>query len=217
MKIQLITQKIKYHYKKYLAIFFICLSIALLTAEAILSIITMATSGGYPGIGSFSFVWNFIVLMVCYVMIFKGNREGSGLAFQGVLSFVFLILFLLIINASLNGLLNISSLIAKGRLDLSIYSILFAVFSLAEIVSGVFSYIRLRQYMLGRYTSTSGIKIWYLIFLGCIILSSSFSISVAFISSSASEYASVFASLLDSLSQLSCAIACIFTIMRISD
>lgn len=217
MSFHVLAQKLKYHYKKYLSIFFICLAIAFLIAEAVLSVISMFSSGGYPGLGSFSFLWNFIILMVCYVMIFKGNREGSGLAFQGVLSFVFLILFLLIVNAALSGLLNLVNLIGYGRVDLSLYSILFTLFSLAEIVSGVFSYIRLRQYMLGRYTSTTGIKIWYLIFLGCLILSSAFSISIAFIQTPASAVASVFASLLDSLSQFSCAIACIFTILRISD
>lgn len=212
MSFHVISQRIKYHYKKYLAITFDSLAIALIIADFIINLISMGQSSGSPSINSLSYIWNFAILMICYVLILKGNMQGSTQAFQGVLSFVFLVLFLLIVNAATSGLLNFSVIFSGNWVSVLLYSFYF-LFSILQIVAGIFSYIKLRQYMQGRYSDTRAISLWYAIFMGSLVISYGFEIAIYVISGGAS----VLLYLLQPISELCCAISCLFTVLRSND
>src|SRR5574344_2038415 len=212
MSFHLFQQRLKYHYKKYLAIFFDSLAIAFISADFIISLLQMTGSFSSTILSGFSYIWNFAILMVCYIYILKGNMQGTSQAFQGVLSFVFLVLFLLIVNTAVNSVSNLL-LFASGSWQSSLISSLYLLFSLLQIVSGIFSYIRLRQYMLGRYSNTKSIALWYSIFMGSLILTYGFQITLYVMAGGAS----ILLLLLQPLSELSCAIACLFTVLRTND
>ncbi len=220
MSLQHWPSRFRYHYKKYLAVFFISLAIAFITADLILTFVNLIVEGGQPGLGTLSPVITFVILMVAYIMIFKGNLDGTGLAFQGVLSFVFLLLFneiLSLIFDSLTTNINVFHCFKTGDYlsgALSIMSLLFLAF---QVLSGIFSYVRLRQYMTGHYVSSTGVKVWFMIYFGLFILSAGTNLALFFLNSTPENYIVLFLVLLEPTSELCCVISSIFTVLRLSD
>lgn len=220
MSIQHWPSRFRYHYKKYLAVFFVSLAIAFISADIILTFVNLVVGGYQPGLSVVSPVITFVILMVAYIMIFKGNLEGTGLAFQGVLSFVFLLLFNEIISLIFNSILtNINAIVCFRVGDylsgaLAIASYIFLGF---QVLAGIFSYVRLRQYMTGQYVSSTGVKVWFMIYFGLFILSQGTTLALFFLSSSPENYIALFLVLLEPLSELCCVISSIFTVLRLSD
>ncbi len=220
MSIQHWPSRFRYHYKKYLAVFFVSLAIAFISADIILTFVNLVVGGYQPGLSVVSPVITFVILMVAYIMIFKGNLEGTGLAFQGVLSFVFLLLFNEIISLIFNSILtNINAIVCFRAGDylsgaLAIASYIFLGF---QVLAGIFSYVRLRQYMTGQYVSSTGVKVWFMIYFGLFILSQGTTLALFFLSSSPENYIALFLVLLEPLSELCCVISSIFTVLRLSD
>lgn len=220
MSIQHWPQRFKYHYKKYLAIFFVSLAVAFIAGDLILSFVSMILQGTQPGLGIISRVLSFVILMVSYVMIFKGNVEGTGLAFQGVLSFVFLLLFSEIVSMLLNSIDSGISLVTyfrDGSYVLGSITLVSYLLIVLQVVAGIFSYIRLRQYMLGHYVSSLGVKVWFMIYFGLFILGVGATLAIFFLRFPSSDWMKVFIALLEPISELCCGISCIFTVLRISD
>ncbi len=220
MSIQHWPQKFRYHYKKYLAIFFVSLAVAFIAADLILNFVSLILQGAQPGLGIISRVFTFVILMISYVMIFKGNVESSGLAFQGVLSFVFLLLFSEIVSMLLGSIdsgISLATYFRDGLYLLGTITLVSYLLIVLQVVAGVFSYIRLRQYMLGRYVSSVGVKVWFMIYFGLFILSVVATLAIFFLSFPSSDWMKVFLALLEPISELCCGISAIFTVLRISD
>ncbi len=220
MSIQHWPSRFRYHYKKYLAILFICLAIAFISADIILTFVNLIVSGYQPGLSTLSPVITFVILMVAYIMIFKGNLDGTGLAFQGVLSFVFLLLFNEILSLIFDSMLtnlNVFYCFKIGDYLSGALSILTYLFLAFQILAGVFSYVRLRQYMTGQYVSSTGVKVWFMIYFGLFVLTTGTTLALFFINSSSENYIVLFLALLEPLSELCCVISSIFTVLRLSD
>lgn len=220
MSIKHWPSKFRYHYKKYLAIFFICLAIAFVSADLILNFVNLIVSGYQPGLSSVSAVITFVILMVAYVMILKGNLENSGLAFQGVLSFVFLLLFneiLSLIFSSISSKLSAFYAFASGEYLIGGLAIASYILLALQLVAGIFAYIRLRQYMEGQYVSSVHVKVWFMIYFGLFILNTGTTLAVYFLGSSPRSLMLLFLALLEPISELCCVLSSIFTVLRLSD
>ena len=74
----------RYHAKRTFAIIFVSLAIALQLANFILGILQVISGSTV----SWNFIWNFIVMMICYVRMLQGNLDNTTRAYSGVLMFV---------------------------------------------------------------------------------------------------------------------------------
>jgi len=110
----------------------------------------------------FSIISFLVMVLVCYYLL-SGNINSNYSAYSGMMMFIFLITF----NAVEMLLFNMSSIyayIASGDIIYTIVGI--AIFSLmaGSVVTGVFAYIRTRQYITRRYYNYKVIFILSLIF-----------------------------------------------------
>lgn len=217
-KLKYSIQKIKYHWKKYLAITFICLAIGCLISDMIVNVYLLAASSSSPKGSQFTFVWNFFVLMYCYILIFKGNLENSVSAYRGVLDFVFMTVILLIINIFVSYINLISSCLnAQGSPAQLVITICYLCFSLFLCVMGILSYIGLKKYISGEYIDSKKILINYCIFLGCIIVTAILIIVLLSLSVGGTNVIRLLTFYLSPIAQVFAAIACLFTVLRIKD
>jgi hypothetical protein len=212
-------QQFKYHYKKYIAIFFISLALIFEISSFVYSVVSLAQSGfSIPSL--LKALWNFFVLSVCYYLILTGNLKDNNTALQGVISFIFMSLLLDIINGVVDGIFNFSFLISaasSGNWQQMLISLLSLAFLAVSIVFGIFAFIRLKAFLNGRnggnYHSTI---LWVCLFMSTIILSIGFSVGFLCLTLGLQSFSVLFSSL-SSLGELACAIACVFTILRLRD
>ena len=147
-------QKLKYHYKRYLSIIFASIGLALLVGA--LAYLLIANRGdGYSVFGS---IWNYLILLVSFIFILCGTVSGTTLAYSGILMFVFYILWdlgsyivIALMSGSFLGLFD-------GSVFGIIYNVCFLGGSIAAFVLGILLYIRLRQFLVGRYSSYTGLR-----------------------------------------------------------
>ena len=151
----IILQKLKYHYKRYLSILFASIGLALLVG-AIAYLLITNRQDGYSVSES---IWNYLILLVSFIFILCGTVSGTGLAYSGILMFVFYILWdfgeyiliFLISGSSLGDLFG-------GSVWSILYNVGFLLGSVAAFVIGILLYIRLRQFLVGKYPSYVGLR-----------------------------------------------------------
>ena len=221
MSIKNLIYKFKYHYKKYLAIAFIFISVILAVGEIISDFVILGL--GYYQI-DLNFIWNIFVkafLVYVFVDIFKGNKENSSVAFRGVVIYASTIIISQIFSLSINIILSGSSFLIylqnKEYLSLTLLIFRYAFLAL-EIGFGIVAYTRMRQYFSNQNVSATRVKVLFIIFFSFVVLSYIPSVYFLIILLANSSYyflSSLF--IIFSLNEFFAAIACIFTILRISD
>ncbi len=221
MPLQNLKNKFKYHYKKYLAIFFVTLAIAFVTSNVIITFADIFISGHQVSLSDLNVVLSFLILMFSYTMILKGNIRGDVTAFSGVLSFIFLLLFseiFTLIFTYIAGQLNFVSYFQSGQFLFGSLLLIYHLLLIFQIVAGIIAYRNLRQYMNGRYVSVTKMKVWFYIYLGLFIAAMGVSIAINFSASTNLNSAmKILLVLLEPLSEFVCGISCVFTMMRLSD
>ncbi len=153
-------QRIKYHYKKYLAIIFSCIGLALLVGAIVYTLMP-----GEDGTTYFSplTIINFLILLTSFILILVGNVQGTTIAYSGILTFVF---YLMVDFGSFafTSLLTGTANLFTGDPLVIILSVLLLGGGIAAFVIGILLYIRLRQYLTGRYSSYVGLRNLALVF-----------------------------------------------------
>ncbi len=199
----------KYHAKRTFALIFIVLAIALEVANFILGIyvyISTRTS-------SLSFIWNFAILMVCYVRMLKGNVENDMRAMMGVLTFIILSTITLAFD-SVYSVIMIGA--SSDTVELIIYIVLFAIIG-GEAALGIITSIKLRRllYGYGR-TNIKQVKILAGFFFGLLIAGQALYIAMWIVMGLASSsLISLFLIFLSPLGEFFAAIAAWITLSRI--
>ncbi len=199
----------KYHAKRTFALIFIVLAIALEVANFILGIyvyISTRTS-------SLSFIWNFAILMVCYVRMLKGNVENDMRAMMGVLTFIILSTITLAFD-SVYSVIMIGA--SSDTVELIIYIVLFAIIG-GEAALGIITSIKLRRllYGYGR-TNIKQVKILAGFFFGLLIAGQALYIAMWIVLGLASSsLISLFLIFLSPLGEFFAAIAAWITLSRI--
>ncbi len=151
----------KFNWKKYLAIGFAMLGAIMVLAGFGIDMWS-ASQTSFSSYVVFSIISFLVMVLVCYYLL-SGNINSNYSAYSGMMMFIFLITF----NAVEMLLFNMSSIyayIASGDIIYTIVGI--AIFSLmaGSVVTGVFAYIRTRQYITRRYYNYKVIFILSLIF-----------------------------------------------------
>ncbi len=199
----------KYHAKRTFALIFIVLAIALEVANFILGIyvyISTRTS-------SLSFIWNFAIMMVCYVRMLKGNVENDMRAMMGVLTFIILSTITLALD-SVYSVIMIGA--SSDTVELIIYIVLFAIIG-GEAALGIITSIKLRRllYGYGR-TNIKQVKILAGFFFGLLIAGQALYIAMWIVLGLASSsLISLFLIFLSPLGEFFAAIAAWITLSRI--
>lgn len=201
-------QKLKYHYKRYLSIIFASIGLALLVGA--LAYLLITRQDGYSIFGS---IWNYLILLVSFIFILVGTVSGTTLAYSGILMFVFYILWdfgeyilmLLLIGGSFgevfqNSVWNI------------IYNVGFLFGSVAALILGILLYVRLRQFLAGKYVSYVGLRNLALAFMILAIIFNGFFPMLTLIAEPTLE---VFLSLLCPFAVIFEALASFFTVTRL--
>lgn len=201
-------QKLKYHYKRYLSIIFASIGLALLVGA--LAYLLITRQDGYSVFGS---IWNYLILLVSFIFILVGTVSGTTLAYSGILMFVFYILWdfgeyilmLLLIGGSFgeafqNSVWNI------------VYNVGFLFGSVAALILGILLYVRLRQFLVGKYVSYVGLRNLALAFMILAIIFNGFFPMLTLITEPTLE---VFLSLLCPFAVIFEALASFFTVTRL--
>lgn len=201
-------QKLKYHYKRYLSIIFASIGLALLVGA--LAYLLITRQDGYSVFGS---IWNYLILLVSFIFILVGTVSGTTLAYSGILMFVFYILWdfgeyilmLLLIGGSFgeafqNSVWNI------------VYNVGFLFGSVAALILGILLYVRLRQFLVGKYVSYVGLRNLALAFMILAIIFNGFFPMLTLITEPTLE---VFLSLLCPFAVIFEALASFFAVTRL--
>ena len=204
----ILLQKLKYHYKRYLSIAFASIGLALLVGALTYFSITNRTNS-YTMMGS---LWNYLILLVCFIFILYGSIQGTAIAYNGILMFVFFLLWdfgsSFVINWLSGSFLNLFS----GNPLLIAATLISFGGNLLALITGIFLYIRLRQFLTGRYASYTGLRNLALVFSILVIL---FNIVVPILFIVYSPTLDMFLSLLYYFAIIFEALAVFFTICRL--
>ena len=211
---KLFFEKFRYHYKRYLAILCASIAIGFVLGDFVTKLILMIQNETSPGFSTLSFVWNFVILMICYVMLLRGNSRQNGMAFQGVLSFVFLSIVLLAYELVFQIIYGTGFSFSGTNL---VFTILIIVGILGMVVLGVLCYIRLKGYMSGSYSNLKTIKILFTIFLLVLILWHGLTIGFQFYLGGVVGWIEILLVLLVPISELFGSLSCLFTIYRLNE
>ena len=201
-------QKLKYHYKRYLSITFASIGLALLVGALAYLLITRQ-----DGYSIFASIWNYLILLVSFIFILVGTVSGTTLAYSGILMFVFYILWdfgeyilmLLLIGGSFGE-------VFQSSVWNTIYNVGFLFGSVAALILGILLYVRLRQFLAGKYVSYVGLRNLALAFMILAIIFNGFFPMLTLIAEPTLE---VFLSLLCPFAVIFEALASFFTVTRL--
>ncbi len=199
----------RYHAKRTFALIFIILAIAFQVANFTVGIINIASGSK----ASFNFIWNFIILMICYVRMLKGNVEDTTKACVGVLTFVYLSTISLVFDTIYSAIdIGLSS----DRLQLIIQIVIFVLMAM-ETALGIATAVKLRRLIYGfGKTSLKQVKILAGFFFALLILGQAAYIGIWFLFvGDLSNVITVLLLLLSPISELFASIAAWITLSRI--
>ncbi|GEM_PF-4007998 len=210
-----LLQKFKYHYKKYFAVFFAVLAALCAFGDFVTTLVSLVQSTNAPNIMTFWNILFYLYAIYLFYLLYRGNKENSPASFQAVLMFTWSLLFYqiftFIFDLLFNSPLNLLAFLEREEYLSFSFLISSYVILLAEIVVGIFGYIRLKQYMSGQYVSSAKIKVLFTIFFSMVILGSVPAVYLLILLNT-----NIFTILFYSYASFG-AIASIFTILRLSD
>ncbi len=165
----------KFNWKKYLAIAFAILGAAFTVAQFGIDMWYASQTAFTSEI--FITIINFLIMvLVCYYLL-SGNINSNYSAYSGMLMFIFLITFEFAEIFFFNSV-SILSYLASGKIMYVLVGSLLLVVMGGAVVTGVFSYIKTRQYISRRYGNYKVVFIFSLIFT---ILTVLFNLYMAFV------------------------------------
>lgn len=199
----------RYHLKRTLAIIFLALAVGFEIGSFAIGIISFVNGVD----SSMSFIWNFLILIICYVRMLKGNLDDSGRALNGVMTFILLSMIDCVLTAATMIYINLSLLFTPV---FYYFIILFVIYG-GVAALGICTFIFFRRSMTG-YSSMSlkGVKIMAGFFFAILIIANGFSSVVPlFFSDSVITFKMAFLASLSTIGQFFASIGAWITISRI--
>lgn len=201
----------RYTYKKSFAILFSTLGLALYAAN----VVAMAIGGYLTGVFD---LLSITITLFAYMIILTGNIRSDNYAYQGVGMFI-LWTTISYIYSYFIGFVDMVAALWSGSPELLVLSILVFLFLGGAITCGVLSYVRIRQYLTGRYNNYDRVRNWTLGFVICLAISSSlypFLIIFTYMNAGVNMTWYVFIiGIAPYVSDICIAIACYFTVLRL--
>jgi hypothetical protein len=211
MTFQQFKENFAEHRNKYLAVFFSSVALAFLLSDFLLEVILIAE--GYSALTWESplSLWNFVVLGICYGWLLAGNLRNDHRAYSGLLMFVFMSFIGSIESLFFFELLNFQILFSKDAQLIALALVLLGIL-VVEVISGIMTFVRIRQYLSGRYFSYKGVWIWCLVFVFFAVASNCIWPIIYAIEGTLSSTLTL---VLLPLSEAFAAVACFFTTLRL--
>ncbi len=150
------------HWKKGLAIVFSVLAWVSLLVSMGLEIADFYEYGTMSS-ASFGWIWNLVFAAIVYSLILIGNIQGTSLAFNGMLIFVFSSVFNFVLYLAQAGITWLMGLILGDPLTAAI-SVIYLVATVMSIVSGILVYVYTRRYLVSNFASYSTLRNWTIVF-----------------------------------------------------
>lgn len=199
----------KFNLKKYLAIVFAMLGAALTVAQFGIDMWSYSQSAFSSDI-IFTII-NFLVMaLICFYLL-SGNINSNYSAYSGMLMFVFLITFEFAEMFLFNSVSILSMLFSGEVLTALIAGAILALMA-GSVATGVFSYIRTRQYISGRYYNFRALAVLSLIFMVLTVIYSLFNTVLTCI---AGGGISIFTISLSGVADALLAVSVFFTVLRL--
>jgi len=205
-------ERFRNNYKKFLAIIFSSIAIALMLAFAITTLIDYVFFNIPLSVSTPFDVFNIALFLVAYIVILVGNVNSSNSAYRGVLIYIFASAFSAAITLLVSGLPTLNNFLTGNPLfiALTLAELLFNVFGL---IAGIFSYIRLSQYLRSSFVYYERVRNWTLAFVIFQILSTGFVPVLAVLTGTSGL--SVLMAFLSPLSEIFICLAIYFTVLRL--
>ncbi len=157
-------------------------------------------------------VWNYVILLISFIFILYGTINGTAIAYNGIMMFVFYLMWdfgaTVVVNWINGTFLNLFS----GEPIIIAETIISLAGNIAAFVLGIMLYIKLRQFLTGRYSSYTGLRNLALAFTILVIL---FNLAIPTLLLIASPTLQTFLTLLIYFAIIFEALSVFFTICRL--
>lgn len=216
MSFQRFTQRWRYSWKEYLAVFFAAAAFAFALSDVICNIILYASSSSREALSLITPILNFLVMAYIYAMLLSGNLRGTANAFFGLLNFMLVILIDIAFNLVVLGFFDFGVIFGESSDPVTIAWVIgILVAYVAVLVVGIFAYVRFRQYISNRYSNTTAVIALVCVFLGILVLYEAVFVGACF----AMGYGegAAWLVLLDPIGILCGALSSLFTVLRLRD
>lgn len=208
----------KQNYKRFFAITLCSLSCAFLIASFVIDLMPSQGTTENQLIGYGGSILSFAIMCYAYYCMLYGNINGTFIAYRGLLWFmIYAALDLLLYSLSI-GTSIFANMEAAGSAPLFMATLVaFFIFAVLGLIAGIFSYIRVSQYLRSAYAKYEMIRLWSLLFAICFVLVMGLKIGITawMLSSSGYTPLQIFLSTLSPISEALMAVACFFTVIRL--
>lgn len=162
----------KHHHNKIFACTFSGLALAIFLAVQIALMVLSGTN-----YFSFLNIWNVVITLAVYTIIFSGNLRNDPFAYNGVLMFIFMSVFDAVRSLIVSGF-DVANSFQGENLRLGLFFIIMVLSEAAMAVIGIFLYVKSRRYMLGYPVPWRVIRLLSILFFACLCVSTAFTLSI---------------------------------------
>jgi len=164
MNIQRLKNQWKYHHKKYLALACTIVALCCLAGSGAFTLFLLyGPSEVTGGLGTYFSIYDFALFAIAYVMILVGNLQGTTLAYQGLLMYVFMTFFSAVLAFFESGFLQFG-VFWSGNVPAIILLLLVLLFDALIAVTGIMAYIRTAQFLRNGLASYTRLRNWCFLF-----------------------------------------------------
>lgn len=161
-----IKNRIKYNWKRVLAIFFASIGTAI-EASLFIAYLFLSDSAAIDIIQ----IINYVIVLIAYYYLLAGNIRGTTLAYRGFMLFIFFN-FIDFAQILLFNVIGTGGIFVSGPLLSKIIILVSLGFMALGFASGLMTYINFRRYgMVGYSTTYEKVRNWCLVFTICMLLS----------------------------------------------
>ena len=217
MKHPLWKQRFLNNYKKYVAIVLSCIGLAFLIASFIITVMRYSNAESISPVSAVSELINFLLLALAYGYLFYGNLNGTSLAYRGMLLFIIYVLWDFG-YAAINMFVDTIIVSSSGDPVSIVVSVVLLIGSIMALATGIFCYVRTRQYLTSRYAKYEMVRLWALLFMIFVILSNGLIVFYyAYFYYVTMASIDIFFSLLEPISMMLMSIVCFFSVLRLKN
>ncbi len=197
----------KNHKNKILAVSFSALANILFFAFAIYDIVLTAPNIDISGI------WNYLLYAVTYLIILIANIRNDNFAYQGILMFVFFMVFDQIYTLLIDSPGLFSSFVS-GDVTVILLSIFLFLFLLAQVIIGVLLYLSIAKYSRGLIDNFKKVRLLGILYSISLFIGLAFYMSLLLLGLEINPF-SVFLLFMTPISEVLMSIAICFTLERL--
>lgn len=207
-----LKNRIKYNWKRTLAILFASLGVAMQMGLFVILFV-----GGTP---DFLTIISYFIVLVAYYYLLTGNIKGTTIAYRGMMLFVFFTFFDFATFFLLN-FLSLGGLIFSSDVITSVLSIAMLASWVLGFVGGLMTYISFKRYStFGNKTTYETVRNWCLLFVISVIVSYGLTIALdvlAYMSEGVTDSVTIFLNVMEPVSVICMALCTYFTVLRLKE